>query len=156
MKSVFTLLLLFIGLLAYSQDDKNFNVDSIKLDKPQPLYVVDGMRIPLSQPPGAKQTWGEVLDLYTDKFESISILKGTEATDKYGVEGINGVVLITTKPSTKNEPLYIVDGTVITNISQINPENIQSINVLKDKAETSKYIMGKNGVILITTKAKNE
>lgn len=151
MKFVFTLLLLFIGLLAYSQDLK-FNVDSIKLDKQQPLYVVDGVKIPLSQPPGAKQKWAEVLDLYTDRFESITILNGKEATDKYGVEGINGVVLITTKPLPKNEPLYIVDGVVVRDVSLVNPNNIQSIHVLKDKSETSKYIMGENGVVLISTK----
>lgn len=97
-----------------------------------------------------------MLNLYSDKFESITILNGKEATDKYGVEGMNGVVLITTKSSVKNEPLYIVDGTVVRDVSQINPENIQSVNVLKDKAETSKYIMGENGVVLITTKLKNE
>lgn len=53
MKSIITLCLLCVGLTAYSQDDKKINIDSITIDKPHPLYVVDGMKVPLSRPPGA-------------------------------------------------------------------------------------------------------
>lgn len=156
MKSIITFCLLCVGLMAYSQDERKFNLGLISIDKPQPLYVVDGIKVPSTQPIGEKKTWGEVLNLYSDKFESISILSGKEATDKYGVEGLNGVVLITTKLYDKNEPIYIVDGAITRNVSLLNPDDIQSIEVLKDKAETSKYVMGENGVVLITTKAKNK
>lgn len=72
-----------------------------------------------------------------------------------------------------NEPLWIVDGTPIytgnnTNmvvgmslsvspLSYINPEDIESITVLKDASETSIYgANGANGVILVTTKQGRE
>jgi TonB-dependent starch-binding outer membrane protein SusC len=55
-----------------------------------------------------------------------------------------------------NGPLYVVDGIPISdnNISNIvNPEDIQSIEVLKDAASAAIYgSRGSNGVIIITTK----
>jgi TonB-dependent SusC/RagA subfamily outer membrane receptor len=56
------------------------------------------------------------------------------------------------------EPLYVVDGTPITPgpggaLVGINPHDIESIQVLKDAADTAIYgIRGGNGVIVITTK----
>jgi TonB-linked SusC/RagA family outer membrane protein len=54
-----------------------------------------------------------------------------------------------------NSPLYIVDGVQVENgLSALSPQNIQSIDVLKDAAATAIYgARGANGVILITTKS---
>lgn len=50
------------------------------------------------------------------------------------------------------DPLYIIDG-VMGNITSLNPNDIESIDVLKDAATTSIYgSAGANGVIIITTK----
>ncbi|MDR2086534.1 MAG: TonB-dependent receptor [Dysgonamonadaceae bacterium] len=50
-------------------------------------------------------------------------------------------------------PIYIVDGIERRNIAQIDPNEIQSINVLKDASATAVYgIRGANGVIIVTTK----
>ncbi|MBU6262211.1 MAG: TonB-dependent receptor [Bacteroidetes bacterium] len=53
-----------------------------------------------------------------------------------------------------NSPLYIVDGIQVENgLSALSPQNIQSIDVLKDAAATAIYgARGANGVIVITTK----
>ena len=57
-----------------------------------------------------------------------------------------------------NEPLYVVDGVAIQpgpngSLSGFSPEDIESIKVLKDPAETAMYGMrGSNGVIVIKTK----
>lgn len=49
--------------------------------------------------------------------------------------------------------LYIVDGMPVNSIEQINPNDIESISVLKNKSATELYgEKGKNGVILITLK----
>ena len=54
-------------------------------------------------------------------------------------------------------PLYIVDGVEATNIDQIQPDNIESIDVLKNQSSTAIYgEKGKNGVVLITTKNKEK
>ncbi len=52
-----------------------------------------------------------------------------------------------------NNPLYVVDGQLFDNINNLNPNDIQNIEVLKDASATSIYgSRGSNGVILITTK----
>ncbi|MEQ1676482.1 MAG: TonB-dependent receptor [Chitinophagaceae bacterium] len=54
-----------------------------------------------------------------------------------------------------NSPLYILDGVQVENgLSSISPQDIQSIDVLKDAAATAIYgARGANGVIVITTKS---
>ncbi len=52
-----------------------------------------------------------------------------------------------------NTPLYIVDGFPVNKISDIDPNDIGSIDVLKDAASTAIYgARGANGVVIITTK----
>ena len=52
-----------------------------------------------------------------------------------------------------NEPLFIVDGFQVSNINDIPPTDIESIDVLKDASSTAIYgAKGANGVILVTTK----
>ncbi len=56
-------------------------------------------------------------------------------------------------------PLYIIDGKVTDKraVELLSPENIQSVNVLKDKSAIALYgEKGKDGVIEITTKKKND
>ena len=57
-----------------------------------------------------------------------------------------------------NQPLYVIDGVPLVsgNQSNINPSNIQSIEILKDAAATAIYgTRAANGVIIITTKGGN-
>jgi len=52
-----------------------------------------------------------------------------------------------------NQPLFIVDGVQYSSIQNLNPNDISSIEVLKDAASTAIYgSRGANGVVLITTK----
>jgi len=57
--------------------------------------------------------------------------------------------------SQDNSPLYIVDGVQVENgLSALSPQNIQSIDVLKDAAATAIYgARAGNGVVIITTKS---
>ncbi|MDR2389051.1 MAG: SusC/RagA family TonB-linked outer membrane protein [Tannerellaceae bacterium] len=55
--------------------------------------------------------------------------------------------------NTASEPLFIVDGLVVTQIDYLDPENIESIEILKDAASAAIYgAEAGNGVVLITTK----
>ncbi len=50
-------------------------------------------------------------------------------------------------------PLYVVDGQVVPNIVNINPNDIEKIDVLKDAASSAIYgVRGANGVVVVTTK----
>ena len=70
--------------------------------------------------------------------------------------------------SSSNEPLYVIDGVILTNqdlsspnassigqssLTEVNPNEIASIEILKDASATAIYgARGSNGVVLITTK----
>lgn len=96
--------------------------------------------------------------------ESMNVLKGESARDAYGVLGEKGVILIYTKNYVKAEnstgkvpePLVFVNGKLFTaSLDSINPNDIESLSVKKNKSATSVYgKAGENGVIMIETKRK--
>jgi TonB-dependent starch-binding outer membrane protein SusC len=52
-----------------------------------------------------------------------------------------------------NEPLYVVDGVPVDNLRGINPNDVQSLDVLKDASAAAIYgSRGSNGVVIVTTK----
>ena len=65
------------------------------------------------------------------------------------------------KPDISEEehtPMYILDGVIVdkTQFRAVNPNNIKSVSILRDKSATDKYgEKAKNGVILMVTK-KND
>ncbi|MEM9650332.1 MAG: SusC/RagA family TonB-linked outer membrane protein, partial [Bacteroidota bacterium] len=82
-------------------------------DNNSPLFVVDG--IPISNRTISNRAEGNLetdfgngaQDINPDDVESISILKGPNATALYGSRGLNGVVLITTKSGKNTQGLGI-------------------------------------------------
>jgi len=52
-----------------------------------------------------------------------------------------------------NQPLILVDGNRIEDLSVINPSDIESINILKDATAGIYGVLAANGVIIITTKS---
>ncbi|WP_157972813.1 M56 family metallopeptidase [Aureibaculum luteum] len=124
------------------------------------LYVLNG-----------RETTKEAIELILpDDIASVNVIKNENAITKYGDKGKNGVVEIKTKIIYRNqinidsknpsiifgeEPLIIINGkeSSIEMKKALNPDNIKSMNVLKDKNATEKYgDKGKNGVIEITLK----
>lgn len=56
-----------------------------------------------------------------------------------------------------NDPLYVVDGVITGDISFLAPNDIKSMEILKDASATAIYgSRGANGVILVTTKSGSE
>ena len=52
-----------------------------------------------------------------------------------------------------SSPLYVIDGVQTNSMSQVNPNDIESISVLKDAGAAAIYgVAGGNGVIVVTTK----
>tara|TARA_B100001173_G_scaffold298058_1_gene295272 strand:- start:5196 stop:8600 length:3405 start_codon:yes stop_codon:yes gene_type:complete len=81
-------------------------------------------------------------------------LPGLIATQRGGQPGSNGSELLIRGISTtgNSAPLIIVDG-VQRAFSQLDPNTIQTLTVLKDASAAAVYgVRGANGVILITTK----
>ena len=114
----------------------------------------------------------DVQDMPAPSFEAAIQGKapGVQITTGSGVAGSGSLVRIrgVASISAAGDPLYIVDGIPISQnyfvngnnggfnnnpLATLNPEDIESIEILKDAAATSIYgSRGSNGVILITTK----
>lgn len=88
-------------------------------------------------------------------------IAGAEIVSTTGEPGANTSIRIrgTRSISANNEPLFVVDGVMdaITDLNDISPADILSIDVLKDVSSTAIYgSRGSNGVIIITTKSGRE
>jgi TonB-linked SusC/RagA family outer membrane protein len=82
-------------------------------------------------------------------------IAGVDMTRSSGRAGSGYNVLIRGERSfsAENDPIYIVDGVYYGSTIDINPNDIASMEVLKDASSTAIYgSRGANGVILITTK----
>ncbi|RZT95861.1 TonB-dependent SusC/RagA subfamily outer membrane receptor [Ancylomarina subtilis] len=146
-------------------EKKKGKKSKVKIDSTHmPLCILDGIEI----------SQLELNKLDPDAIESINVLKDETSTSIYGEKGKNGVILIDSKNKksqknmaknnkrikikgkTKNAPIYIIDGVEFSKqqaINDIDPNNIESINVLKDDLAIDKYgKKAKHGVIEIVTK----
>lgn len=85
-----------------------------------------------------------------------SALQGRAAgvTVVNGAPGSNPAVTIRGLATMNNSnPLYVVDGVLVSNLSGLNPSDIESMSVLKDASTTALYgSRAFNGVIMVTTK----
>ncbi len=83
-------------------------------------------------------------------------LAGVQITMSEGAPGADATINIRGRNSITGtgEPLYIVDGIPVESaLSVLGPQDIESIDVLKDAASTAIYgSRGANGVVVITTK----
>ena len=84
-------------------------------------------------------------------------IAGVKIIESNGAPGGNPFIRVrgTNSISSNNVPLFVVDGIVgVANaLTILNPNEIQSIDVLKDASATAIYgARGSNGVIIITTK----
>jgi TonB-linked SusC/RagA family outer membrane protein len=80
---------------------------------------------------------------------------GVQVTQSNGAPGGDSRVRVRGANSVlgNNDPLYVIDGFVGANYNLLNPNDIESLQILKDAASTSIYgSRGANGVVIITTK----
>jgi len=84
-------------------------------------------------------------------------LAGVQLTSSEGSPGAEIIVRVRGGGSITqdNSPLYIVDGVQVENaLSVLSPQDIASVDVLKDASTTAIYgARGANGVVIITTKS---
>ncbi|MGB5818714.1 MAG: TonB-dependent receptor [Saonia sp.] len=82
-------------------------------------------------------------------------LAGVQVIEASGSPGASPSIRIrgANSLSASVEPLYIIDGVQVTNTEALNPNDVESISILKDAAASSIYgARAANGVVLITTK----
>ncbi|MDG3583926.1 M56 family metallopeptidase [Galbibacter pacificus] len=154
---------------AYTKNQRGVIIaatDQHTMDK-KPLIVLNGKIMPKDF---------DTKSIQPDAIESINVLKDKNASDKYDVQGKNGVIEITLKNKTQynpykvtgaseagtrinfkgEKPLILVDGKTMPadfDLNSISPDTIKQVSVLKDENAIKQYgEKGKDGVILITTK----
>ncbi len=82
------------------------------------------------------------------KVSGLQIIPGSGAPGADAIFRIRGVGTLNNA-----DPLFVVDGMILTDISFINPQDVANVSVLKDASATAIYgARGANGVIIITTK----
>ncbi|WP_034889990.1 M56 family metallopeptidase [Gillisia sp. Hel_I_29] len=157
---------------------KSSKEKSITVTAPQDkkiLTILNGKKLPLGF---------DINTISPETIEYVNVLKGDNATHKYGNEGKYGVIEISTKSRTDQSELddtikivktasgdkklnitpkykdilVVVNGEIKSkdfSTDAIDPENIKSVYILKDRTAIKKYgERGKNGVIVITLKEK--
>jgi TonB-dependent SusC/RagA subfamily outer membrane receptor len=96
-----------------------------------------------------------VEQLMMNKFPGVWITRMPDGSLSVRIRGTNSM-------QSSNEPLYIIDGTPVQpgpngGLTGISPNDIASIEVLKDAAATTMYgVRGANGVIIIKTKVGSQ
>ncbi|MGA1374215.1 MAG: TonB-dependent receptor plug domain-containing protein, partial [Flavobacteriales bacterium] len=120
----------------------------------------------------AQVTAKQITSIQTPSFEAAlqGQAAGVQVSQSSGVAGAGSLIRVrgVASVSAGGDPLYVIDGIPITQeyflrgnsgamhnnpLAAINPNDIESIEILKDAAATGIYgSRGANGVILITTK----
>ncbi len=80
---------------------------------------------------------------------------GVQVSSTSGMPGSGASIRIRGQGSlgTSNAPLWVIDGYVGADINTVAPEDIESMEILKDASSTAIYgARGGNGVIIVTTK----
>ena len=150
-------------LLADENSAKNMIADIIKISiaekklKKNPVIVVNERVLKNDQLDRFNFYKSDILEF------SLIAMDNTEMTEIYGEQSLNGVLLIETKPFQEravksisdSKVLYLLNGKIITQVEleKINPNKIESVDVIKDKKEIAKYTTDEyDGVVLIKLK----
>ena len=92
------------------------------------------------------------ISTYSDKYE---YLRGRVPGVEVSGSGANAKIVIRGVATVygSSDPLILVDGVEITDLSTVRPGDVKSVEVLKDAASCAIYgVQGANGVILIKTR----
>jgi bla regulator protein blaR1 len=133
---------------------KETKIKIISTKNNAPLIILDGKEV----------NQEDMNSVDPNSIEKVEVLKDENATKLHGDKGKDGVILITSKNDASKytvkltgEALYKIDGKEVkkAEVDKLNPDDIQSINVLKGETAIKKYgAKAKHGVVEVTTKKK--
>jgi len=121
----------------YTPDtDEQVNVGYGTADKKDLTYAVSSVKVSEQE-----ISYSNMYDYLRGRVPGVLIGPGNSIT----IRGNNSV-------NSSNEPLILLDGVEITDLSNVSPNDVYSVDVLKDASTAIYGMRGANGVILITTK----
>lgn len=134
------------NVAVYEGNDDVVNLGFDSVSKKQNTYSVSSMK------PDEKSMSG-----YSDIFE---YMRGRVAGVQIGSAGPGQIPKITIRGensiNANREPLFIVDGMEVKDVMSVSPNDVYSIDVLKDGSAAMYGMRGAGGVILIKTKTAVE
>ncbi|MEZ5000638.1 MAG: TonB-dependent receptor plug domain-containing protein [Bacteroidales bacterium] len=167
MKKMISIIGLMLLVISYSSaQEAVVKPDTVQKGKNVIVKVKEGVNAVVFI--DGKKYDSEILEILDpEKIEKMEVFKGEEAKKKFDTE--NAIVITTkvkagsrivirgvadTRPGTE-KPVIIVDGKVCDSgiLDTISPEDIQSVQVLKDEKSLEKYNTTV-GVIFVKTKKK--
>ena len=125
------------GTSRYVRDSESVNVGYGTQDRDQMTTSVAKMKVKKND----AQTYSSIYDYLRGRVAGVQV-----STDNRII--IRGVGT----NSDQTDPLILVDGVAVTDISGINPADVDSVEVIKDGSSSIYGMQGANGVILITTR----
>ena len=99
--------------------------------------------------PKEKTQYSTVFDLLRNEPGVVVGPAGTGSMPKIYIRGIS-------TNSDQTQPLFVVDGIITDDVTYLQPEDIYSIEVIKDGTAASYGMRGQNGVIIFKTKSAAE
>ncbi len=157
-----TLLVSYIGFVPQKVKIKGDNLTILLQEDTQSLSdvvvigygvqkkkLVTGATVQIKGDQLAKRNTGNALQAMQGQTPGVNIISES------GQPGSGMKVIIRGQGSnTSNTPLYVIDGIPGTDITMVNPSDIESIDVLKDAASAAIYgAQAANGVVIVTTKS---
>lgn len=112
-------------------DDHNYAISSLDMDEQN------------------VSSYSSITDYLRGRVPGVSVGPDNGGTPKIYIRGIS-------TNSDATDPLFLVDGVEVFDISGIDPNNVASVEVLKDASASIYGMKGANGVIIIKTKTAVE
>ncbi|MDN3658026.1 TonB-dependent receptor [Ferruginibacter paludis] len=156
--------LLVVSSVGYEEDEVSIaNTSSVKLSLKERTSALNEVVVTGYSAQRKKDITGSVTvvnakELVANPGSNVeSLLQGKASGVTVGTSGVPGAgASIRIRGFTtfnQNEPLYVVDGARVGSISDLNPNDIESLQVLKDGSSAAAYgAAAANGVIIVTTK----
>ncbi|WP_298532341.1 TonB-dependent receptor [uncultured Algibacter sp.] len=92
---------------------------------------------------------------YSDATQALQgRMAGVNVSQQGGAPGASSIITIRgTGTFSNNGPLFVIDGMITGSMDSVNPNDIESVSVLKDASATAIYgSRAANGVVIVTTK----
>ena len=136
-----TLIYSFIGYITVEQTPLQSGYVNVTLQ--ESLQALDEVIVVGFGTQRKSNLTGSVSSVLTGRVAGVSV--SHESADEIRIRGISSL-------NAGSQPLYVVDGVILTDISRLPPGSIASMNILKDASAMALYgARGANGVVVITT-----
>lgn len=127
-----------LRLAAFEQDSVNVGYGYVKRKN----LVNSVSRVPMEN--DQNMSYNDIGEYLMGRVPGLTVIK-TGTTYKYIIRGLSSI-------NSQTDPLFIVDGVEVMDISYLNPRDVKSVEVLKDSSASIYGTRGACGVILITTR----